>query len=900
MRRWTTCASLFFLPAVLWGALPDNANSAEARGGVEAIAGEPFGVGRMVVEIPKDALPEPLDIEGLGLTEKDGRVLFPVFSTPILGALAKEVLEGTPLLTGGPVRREVRGFLNELLSRPPHTTIYFLFRGAEPLELTLQTRVPRSFTVKPTKADPAAHGRLLQTWWSEYTAPAHLLQKKPDYPPLVENYLKSTLARRMNLRLPKKEQTESPRELVIKELGLLLGSESILIAMEQDRLLGLHNLALSADQPLPAAIAPPPLEVPEPAAKVEVEPLALRVPPECFYVRFGSFSNFLWLQDTLTTWGGDLQNLLAVRGLDYGMKQHMEKQLVLQTTVLGRMLGDAVIADVAIIGNDTFFREGAAYGILFQARDNATLAADIARQRAARVQAGGVSEAKIKIGEQVVSYLSAPDGSVRSYYAAVGDYHFVGTSKALMRRFLETAAGGKGLGATREFRHARTIMPLDRKDAVWVYLSDGFFRNLTSPHYRIEMVRRLQAQADIEVVQLAALAAATEGKAGGSIEKLVAGGLLPPDFGPRPDGSRAVLKGGDVYDSLRGWRGSLLPVPDMPVTAATKAEITEYGKFAEFYAENWGRMDPTIIGLRRQALPGNREQVTVDLLMNPLQPKHYELLSQLAGPAQKTQLAPIAGDIARLDFVMPDQRIFAGLRDVALPLDLSGGKLELTGRLRDILVGYIGTTGPLGVLAVLNQPIILPPDARGNPGLRLGPLWQKKGEFSVFSLQPEVLKTVVPQLRFEQASQPAQLRVWIGDVAQAKIMPLANNIGYVRTRDTSLGNLRLLHDLDQQLHVPPRTCKEAAEFLTAAKLVCPLGGEYVYHESPGETGHWTTTALMGVGERKRLLDRAPDGYQAPPLNWFRGLSLDATMTQKVLSARAEVIMQLPAKKAAAK
>ncbi len=33
--------------------------------------------------------------------------------------------------------------------------------------------------------------------------------------------------------------------------------------------------------------------------------MAMRVPAECFYVRFGSFANFLWLQDTLAKWGGD-------------------------------------------------------------------------------------------------------------------------------------------------------------------------------------------------------------------------------------------------------------------------------------------------------------------------------------------------------------------------------------------------------------------------------------------------------------------------------------------------------------------------------------------------------------------------------------------------------------------
>ena len=40
---------------------------------------------------------------------------------------------------------------------------------------------------------------------------------------------------------------------------------------------------------------------------------------------------------------------------------------------------------------------------------------------------------------------------------------------------------------------------------------------------------------------------------------------------------------------------------------------------------------------------------------------------------------------------------------------------------------------------------------------------------------------------------------------------------------------------------------------------------------------------------------APPGYQAAPLRWFRGLDLDATMTERTLSAHAEVIVQMPPK-----
>jgi hypothetical protein len=190
---------------------------------------------------------------------------------------------------------------------------------------------------------------------------------------------------------------------------------------------------------------------------------------------------------------------------------------------------------------------------------------------------------------------------------------------------------------------------------------------------------------------------------------------------------------------------------------------------------------------------------------------------------------------------------------------------------------------------------VLPAVPGGTAGVQLGALRRKSGEFTVFSLQPEVLETVVPQLRFEESPRPAQLRLWLGDVSQARITPFLNNWGYSRTRGTSLSNLRLMHALDQQLHVPPKDAKDAAEFVLSAKLICPLGGEYVYRESPGEVGQWTSTGL-GSGKRLPLVGPAPEGYQAPPLNWLRGLDLDATMTQKQLSAHADAVMQLPERK----
>jgi len=214
------------------------------------------------------------------------------------------------------------------------------------------------------------------------------------------------------------------------------------------------------------------------------------------------------------------------------------------------------------------------------------------------------------------------------------------------------------------------------------------------------------------------------------------------------------------------------------------------------------------------------------------------------------------------------------------------------------LVGYIGTTGELGVLSVLNIGIPPESDAAGYAVSPLGGWRRQSDRFTVFSFQHEVLDEVTPQLRFQPAPRPAQVRLHIDDVSRARITPTLNDLLYARTRQTSLSNLRLLQTLDQQLHVPSAACKEMAESLLDAKMICPLGGKYVLTEGEANGGppHWTSTALGQAEPGGFLAVRAPQGYQSPPLSWFRGLGLDATMNEKNVSAHAEIIMQMPPKR----
>lgn len=786
----------------------------------EAFAGQPFGVAKIEMDATPQVLPRPLGIEGILVEDAEHRVFYPVIAGPPLG-----------------------GFFAELVGTAPRLTIYFLFRGPEPLQVTVGTRPPQSLTVVP-RSDPRGLERLLRSWWKEYSQPPGLLESKPDYPPLVAQYLRLMLAGRLGLNLAQAE-TETWEAWFRQKLGLMLSSEQIRLQMMETRFLRPHLFQGPADQPLPRPWDEGPLPGVQVPSEVEIEPLAGYVPVESLYVRFGSFGNFLWLQDTLAQWGGDIQNLVALRSLNYAVSRRIEEQLAVRQSALSRLLGETVVADVAIVGFDLHFHEGAAFGLLFQARNSALFQANLMQQRQERIKSGEAREEKLSILNHPVLYLHSPDGAVRSYYVSRGDFHLVTTSRRLVERFLEASQGQGRLADSAEFRLARALFPPKRQDVAFVYLSREFFRYFTGPSYRIETQRRLQALTDMDLVELALLAAASEGYDLQTVEDLVAAGYLPPGFGARGDGTRTIIDNGIVRDSLRGERGHFVPVADVLVERVTAAEAQVYQQFVNHYAGEWRRLDPVIVAVQRRPAGRNREQIIIDARITPLAKENYESLVARMGLPDKRELAPIPGEIGRFELNLNRGRLFGGLYDVAPPVDIVEGRIVPTGRIRDILIGYLGTTGELGLLGRWNRTFSTRPDPNGYSRGLFG-LWRREIEgMTVFSFQPDVLAAVTSQLRWQEAEREAHFRVFVGDLSEARITPLLNRFVYWRTMQTSLGNLRFLRDLEQQLHVPGKECKRVAEFLFDAELRCPLGGEYVYEPDEYGIPRWTSTSFPG-------------------------------------------------------
>ncbi len=886
--------------------------SAHARVEAEAIAGKPFGVARVTFTAADAG--GPIDESLVLIYERDGRAHYPAVTAGGVGPVLGQLLDGGNSQGATSI------------------TLTFLFQGDAPLKVSIFTPKPLEFTLPVVAEAPGTlHARLLASWWKDFSQQAKNLQEAGDHPQLVQNYLTSMLAQRLHVdaltplpapRPPRegrpdrplfgklkakvgeliREQTQPAEEAPVpktqQSLELLLGMERLRSETLMKTMLGQGDFGEAVSFPVPPALNWPDLSLPPIPKDVAIEPIAMHVPQECFYVRFDKFSNYLWLNKLLEDYGGDISSMVTLRGYIPPLNKRAREQLALEQNALAEIFGNQVIADVALIGRDTYVNEGAAIGMLFQAH-NDLFANDVSAQRKRaleREKANGSSAETLKIAGHDVSFISTPDNRLRSFHAVDGKFHLVTTSRAMVERFYEAGSGKDSLGQSEEFRFARLQMPLKREDTIFVYMSTRFFQGLLSPQYQVELSRRMKSVTDIEALTLARLAARGERAPADSIEDLVGGGFLPKGFGRRPDGSGPIIAGDKILDSRRGARGTFIPVPDVEIKGLTESEQAHHTELAQAYIHDWKQLDPLMVCLRRFALEKpNHERLVIDGTVSPFDDSKYKTFTSLLGPPTTTMITPAPGDVINLQAsvkggllfpTVQPSTMFLGVQDMVPLSDLPPKGLMQTLQLIRSTPGYLGGWPKPGFLDML--PLGLggtPPDQYGFSKLLFG-LWRRQGNgFSVLSFDPQLLADVTPNLRPVEAAEPAQVRLHVGDLSQSKFASWINATWFQRAIETNGGNSRLLHSLNQQLQVPLDDCRGVAEDLLDARLRCTLGGDYAVAEFPGGGKYWQSTATPKSGQWM------PEDYSAPLLEWFRGADASLIKLDDKLLAHVELDMQ---------
>lgn len=909
---------------------PPGARLEPTAAPASAILGTPFGVARIELAMPIAVMAD--ELPAIEVSDEEGRIFYPasrdILADPTTVPPRPQPTPGEPRVGGGRLLRRVGDLVRQATAgndvpQVVARELMFLFRGDQPLRV--RTNLPDAagrtefLLIPSSSAATLDHATAMNRWWASFSAAMKEQMDAGDYPAIVESYLTAFLAGRFDLPLPSEFVVDASDDdpSLVSTLKLVGGTESIRSAVFRRAAIGSAGLSPTADLPLPSEPRWAPVVPSLPEASPVLEPLATRVPPECFYIRYGSFANYLWFRDLSEEYGGDIGRMISLRGSEDGAARRVESQLHLKTNSLTRMLGSSVIEDQAIVGRDLFLSEGASLGVIFRATNAFLLQTSLNSDRSALAAADpSVRLTSEQIAGRGVTFLHSIDNRVRSFMAVDGETIFITNSRELVKRFFEVGRTGESLATTPEFLLARQLMPIERDDTVFVYLSPAMLRGLVSPSYLIETRRRLYASADMSLLNIARLAAAAEGEAWVDPQDLIAAGYLPQGFGKRSDGSGLIAVGDEIVDSLRGRAGTLLPIADVVVERVTTAEHEWYSKIAAYHETQWQQIDPIFVGIKRTVLPDTPsiQRLEIHAEAAPFAPEKYGNIARQLGPPTRVKIDFAPDDIVaaqahvvsdQLSGTIPPHHLFAAIKDTSPPSpDQFDGILKSYQALKS-LPGYLGAWPEPGMIDRL--PLGLGRGQPVAPGLTrlIGGVYRYQGGgFSIVSLQSDVLMASLPFLAATEAEDLAQARVRIGNLRGSQLEGWVNAQLFQRSAEASHAGSDFLGLISRQLKVPSQDAYDVAGRLLGGKLQDPLGGTYTLLnvDDPYPTARWVSDAWQQdpgrslLANRLSAADQTPPGYVAPVLKWFRGGQAQLTQYAERLVVDAVVDIERAAPK----
>gem|GEM_PF-4760303 len=543
--------------------------------------------------------------------------------------------------------------------------IWFLFKSSDtsgPLRLSMrgsgESRELR-VVIEVCKPDPFER-KYAKKWRKQFVEAMAAQRAINDYPPILEDYLENMLLGRVRI---KKEDSRNKKKDKVKSLsrtvGLLLDLESTRSDLIAESMNPPQNVLLARSS-LPRPIELPVKRSPALAQAPVVEGIANVVPANCFYLRFGNWSNQIWLKGLIEEYGGDLSRMLTVRGYKNLVQSKFLEQLCVQSGPFDKWFGGTKVNDVALIGSDFYFRSGAGVGVVLQAQPNQTgsLRKNFENKRKKIVKEAkerifkripkesgltiddidsvwqGVSEADEFAGHNVnfietrVKRADVQNEIVlkatleervfyRSYYVVKGDFHLITTSVEIVKQFLAIQNGkGESLGESVDFRAFRSKDPFNEENnnRILFFASNAFLRNLFKPSFQIELARRNRLSARIQVLEMATLAAVNEGvrifDAGNVIAQLIDGEFLPKGF----DLQGLERNGRSWVDQERGRFGFFKPLADIVVEDCTRLEFGEYEETKAAVGISIRNVEPVYFHLDRREKANNDGSRSIEIV----------------------------------------------------------------------------------------------------------------------------------------------------------------------------------------------------------------------------------------------------------------------------------------------
>ncbi len=272
----------------------------------EAVAGEPFGTGRISMFLGEYDSVVPPRVQ---LVEREGRIYYPASNL--------RTLPPPPRTEPAPARRPIgRGGLIERLRNaaesarhraiePKALDIDFLFLGSENLSIKIldaRGTTTLDLPVLAAASNIAQAEKLKAGWLDAYARAMDRDRKIGDFPTSVQTFVLETMARRFNLAVqdfntePLLEK-DDPLAKPLSTLELLASTERLREQVFRETL----RTPITREAEANVAVPLPPqwinAPVPEVPDNLPIESIASVVPAECFYLRFGRFANYLWFRE---------------------------------------------------------------------------------------------------------------------------------------------------------------------------------------------------------------------------------------------------------------------------------------------------------------------------------------------------------------------------------------------------------------------------------------------------------------------------------------------------------------------------------------------------------------------------------------------------------------------------
>lgn len=822
--------------------------------------------------------------------------------------------------------------------------VYFIFSGKSPASIDIVFGHLRS-TIATRNRSRAEHSIHMASWWkalckqSHHGIPATLSSPTDDFLQVLSSHVGMPFARSKSER---ESTTESKLEKHFERtLSMLLGFESVRLAMMIDE--SPNELSRSkATFPLPAPIRIETVPVPSVVSKglvpIEtIETIATMVPEDCFYVRCKTVQNYSWLRTLLTNWGGSLDEVITNPTLESDIRRRLESQLGVDCQ---RCLDDGLdahLTDMALIGSDMYFAEGAGIGVLFESKPGHENEVEriLEDQREVASKNASAPFRSEKVNAKVVSAYVTEDNRMRSFYIRQGRFVLVTNSRAMTESFIGLSGSQRSLAHLNEYLYANATSPEARESDIKIYLSDPFFRRLTSPASRVEWERRRISALDCRQLEVSALIAKALGYPSDSVAALIQGKFLPSDFGTLADGSNIRMVSGSAVDSVRGRPGTFIPAADRVPDLVNMDEAAAYARFTTRYRREWMAMDPVLVSIRRGSVDRSMERVHLDIHVSPYARQAYAFLTNYLASPSSTHIAfdskSLVGVSATLRNRVGNTLAYFGLCDDTIPFRIEHGvliregkssKWSLVDKRSFAAVTPAGIEG-LQLLSRLVEGLQTRDSSMGsqapaptNPGRSaqsrsvralsnwmnpIGLLFQIGDELFISLVDLSKASSIYHDLRWSiyasnkevrmeakehlttQETNPTQIHLHAGGVEQSLAAPYLHAFSYCEARQKSAACAVWLTRWMNGLHCNPQTFRTSLEQALCARIVCPLGGEWRVDANKGTTAQWTSSAWQEESLAK--VNSVPVGYRFPFLRWLQRIELDFNLKPNNLSSK---------------